>query len=150
MSFSISCIYLWVFQGSVFHESVLWPIHGSCTQINRLQPALKKMKYDILENIRICGPWQEEVNVTLNLFQLEGDTAYSDIQLPCNWNKFNEIKLAVWVMANVEMDLVGGSYVYLWLCESLPNSSSKCNSSHFCEFLSRKAQENMDPRTDGS
>lgn len=74
------------------------------------------MKYDVLEKIRMCGPWQEEVNVTLNLFQLEGDTAYSDIQLLRIWNNFNKIKLAVWVMVNVEMDLVGGSYVYLWLC----------------------------------
>lgn len=141
MSFSISCIYVRVFQGSFFPPwNVLWPIHGSHTQINRLQPALKKMKYDVLENIRICGPWQEEVNVTLNLFQWEGDTAYSDIQWPCNWNKFNEIKLAAWIM-----DLLG-----LQLCVSFAlRELAKFLFQMYqftLQFLSRKTQENMDSK----
>lgn len=86
------------------------------------------------------------VTVSLNLFQLQGDTVYIDTQLPCNWNKFNEIKLTVWVMVNLGMDLVGGRLCVSLILRELANSSPKYTNSHFYEFLSQKAEEKMDPK----
>lgn len=105
-----------VFRAVFFMECAVtysWVIHSNqwvATSIEKKE----RNRIECIRKYQNMWPTVRRGNVTLNLFQLEGDIVYSDTQLPWNWNKFNEIKHDVWVMVNPGMDLLGWQ-----LCVSL-------------------------------